>query len=285
MEIIPLAFVKTPEGQTDLANASNLELLYKYIFPIIVQNEGWDTANLTISAFENDPQQFQQEITLSTWDNVHVAVMDGEPIGLLEYEKDMIETGTYQSIPVMREILNNENHPLWKVAYDKSNSDYKPNFNELKDFLYKTPLYHEIGITIAPKYQGKKTGVTEKLYSKFDDGISFGWTSNPIIVKQQREIRSEILCYPLFGEKVDTPKKFGMHLHVVADLSTHPQEKVDPYEFGVMSSEYFVSDRGEKYKELAKQMNAAGKFSNQDLARILYVLQFKKVQAAIIRMN
>ena len=77
MYIKKLNFKKTTKqinsadyGHIDLSNPENLETITKYILPIISQNEGWDTAEITPEKFLQNPLQHQEAIDASLFANV-----------------------------------------------------------------------------------------------------------------------------------------------------------------------------------------------------------------------
>lgn len=194
MNITKLDFKKTTEqidsadyDHIDLSDSQNIKKITKYILPIIAQNEGWDTADISPERFKENPFHYQEAIDASLFANVHVAISDsGEPVGLIEYLEETIDN------PLSVERMNNLKKLLkskeeWRFLLDShfvSEKLLNKYFKELISFFRGKYIYSEIGLTVKPNLQGKRSGVSEELYKILKKGVLFGWTSNPILLSQ-----------------------------------------------------------------------------------------------------
>ncbi len=295
MEILKLDFKKTSNkidsadyGHIDLLDKNNIRNIEKYILPIISKNEGWDTADVTIEGFKNDPFQYQESLDASLFANVHVALNEnGEPLGLIEF----LEETTEKPLSVIR--MNNlkgmiTSKEKWEELLNLGVVDHKflnKYFGNLKDYFKDKYIYSEIGVTVKPDLQGKKSGVSQYLYSVFQKGILFGWTNNPLLLAQWRNCFNNVIYFPLFEEKHDSLEYLVCLALLYADLLTYDKDRWIKYKFGVLYSPYFITKRSSDYLDFAKILVSKGKLTEIDEKRIQYCLKKKLVEGAIFAFN
>lgn len=293
--IIKLDFKKTNSeidsasyGHIDLTDNANLEKIREYILPIITKNEGWDTADVTLEKFEQDPTQFQDALDATLFANVHVALdLDGKPAGLIEFLQESIDS------PISLNRMNNLKELIYKKekwneliklnVIDQNTLD--ANFSKLESYFKERKLYSELGIVIRADLQGKKSGVSETLYGLLENGIVFAWTNNPVVVAQWRKIFNEFIYYPLLSDERNTLEYVASLAILYADLQTYKPERWEQLKFGALNSPYFVSSRSSYYLDLAKSLKDKGKITPTDLERIEYFLSKDSVQGAIFGFN
>lgn len=293
-EIIKLQFKKISGddynleeyGDIDLYDSENLEKIRKYILPIVAENEGWGSLDLTTDNFNNDPKQYQSVINATLFDNVHVALEEeGKPAGLLEFMgENILESKNERA-------LNLQNLLADTSKWEELISQFKIDRNFLNDSLdlikqeFKAKkVYSEIGIVIRPDLQGKKSGIVQDLYAIINDGIVFGWTSNPQIVAIRRKLFLHNTYLPIENNINDLNDLISLAL-VYSDLLTYKENRWRTYKFGVLRSKYFVEDRGAEMIELAKGFAEKGKITEADSKRIEYILSNKSTAGAIISFN
>lgn len=293
--VIKLDFVKTDTSidtasysHVDLTNPENLAAINKYVLPVIAKNRGWDAENLTAEEFNKDPLQFQDVMDASLFANVHILLDDSEnPVALLEYLEETIEN------PISKIRMNNlidliENKEAWKYLLDRGvlNEEALDSlFDELKSFFANKKIYSEIGIVIKSELQGKSSGYTQMLYEILNDGILFGWTSNPLIVVQWRKYFKSVTYFPLLNESITDIEALASLAILYADLLTYKTSRWKDLEFGSLTSQYFISKRGTEYLELVDDLKHAGKISDLDVERLLYFIRQESVQGAIFATN
>jgi hypothetical protein len=286
MEVIKLDFKKTLDLKTDLKNKGNLENLYKYVFPIIERNEGWGTGSLTVEEFEKDPGKFQDDIDATVWDNVHILLEKDEPIALLEFEETEISDTSKSYHKILIDLLENPADTRWRILRERGwLIPDKTDLSLIKSYLISKSIYLSIGIVIKPELQGKKTGISESLYKIISDGINFGWTSNPIIVRQRRKLFKNTLYFPLFNENPKTLEELAIRVYVYAYILSHKEEEYKGLELGALYSDYFVAQRGDEYIQIAREMAIRDKILPEDLHRIEYILNRRKCAGAIVSWN
>jgi hypothetical protein len=267
----------------DLSNASNIKLIQKYVIPIIAENDGWDTKDLTLTEFDKNPLQFQESLDSTLFSNVHIMLEDDKPVGLLEYLEETLDN------PKSLERMSNLN----KLISDKTEweellglgiidkvilTKHHPKLNEC---LSSRKLYSEIGVVVRPELQGKKSGVSDELYGVLKDGVCFGWTNNPIIVRQWKKIFNSTEYFPSLGERPNSLEHVVNLAILYADLLTYTDRTWRGLEFGALDSPYFVSRQGSHYMDVAKKLYSEGKLSDLDFKRIEYCIQKGAVQGAI----
>jgi hypothetical protein len=295
MKITKLFFKKTTEqidsanyGHIDLSDSQNLEKITKYILPIITQNEGWDTTDITPKRFKENPFHYQEAIDASLFANVHVALSDsGEPLGLIEYLEETIED------PLSIERMNNLKKLLtsrdeWRFIIDShviSEKFLDKHFRNLTDFFREKYIYSEIGLTVKPSLQGKRSGVSEELYKTLKKGILFGWTNNPILLSQWKKTFENVIFFPMFGEEYTSLEYLACLALLYADLLTYDKDRWQKYEFGALSSTYFVTKRSKEYLEITQNLITKNKISEKDGERIRYCIDRESVQGAVFAFN
>lgn len=282
-QIIELEFRKDKDNKTILTNSENINKIVKWILPIIENNEGWGTKDLVRDNFLKNPQKYQDDIDATLWNNVHILTLGGEPAALLEYSKHYFSDQTIQRHKTLTDLFQARN-------FDEPSSLLGKKFDpqlaeEVQEFIRKKPIYTNLGLVLRPNLQGKKTGISEKMYAIVNDGIAFGWTSNPIIVRQWRKAFKKMVFFPAYGEFPNNVQEWSVCLYVYADWITHEKDQIADLEFGTMRSPYFVNDRGEEYIKLAKTISEASKITHLDEKRLRYVLSQKSCAAAIVSWN
>ncbi len=273
--IMRITFNKDSSNRTILSDKSNLEKIRSYILPIIEMNLGWGTFNLTETKFNEKPDKYQDDIDASTWDNVHILLIDDKPVGMLEYSR--------VKVPKILDSLSSDNllDIGDRIGLKLSFEDVNPAL----EFLKSKPIYSSIGIVLKSEFQGRKSGYANILYQILSDGINFGWTSNPLIVRLKRKLYTHTLYFPLFDELPNSKEYLAMCLLLWADLKTKDRNDTSGLLFGTMHSKYFVEDRGEEYLNIADRMEEMGKISYLDNKRIKYVLSMKRCAGAIFSWN
>lgn len=279
-----LDFKKGEENRTLLDDQENIEKLQRWVMPIIERNEGWGTGELTPEEFEKHPEKFQDHIDATTWGNVHVLLEGGEPVALLEFGKTRVSDMQKKKHRLLAELLKGEGIEEFERAVRKKLE--RERLEEMGAFLSTREIYTGIGVVLRPDLQGKKSGLSEKLYNIVADGICLGWTSNPVIVRQRRKIFRRTLYFPPWEEFPNGVEEWAACLYVyLYRLDPGVKDEVEGFEFGTMSSTHFVESRGGEYLKMAEAMRNEGKISELDEKRIKYVLGRKCCAAAIVSWN
>jgi hypothetical protein len=295
VKILKLDFKKTSDhidttdyGHIDLSDKTNIKNIEKYILPIISENEGWDTADITVEKFQNNPLQYQESLDASLFANVHVALGDlGEPLGLIEFLEETLDSPlSVIRMNNLKELITSKSswsEPLNLHVVDNKILDKY--FKDLESYFQNKYIYSEIGITVKPELQGKKSGVSQYLYNTFQEGILFGWTNNPLLLAQWKGYFNDVIYFPLLREKHNSLEYLASLAILYADLLTYDRSRWTKYEFGALYSEYFITKRSNNYLTLAQKLVMKGKLTNLDKERIQYCLERKSVEAAIFAFN
>ena len=295
MEIIKLDFKKTSDnidsanyGHIDLSDTQNINKIIKYILPIISQNEGWDTADITPERFKEKPFKYQEAIDASLFANVHIALNKiGEPLGLIEFLEETINK-PLSAIRMnnLKNLITSKDH--WNDLINThcvSNKLLDKYFKDLENYFKNKYIYSEIGITVKPDLQGKQSGVSEELYKVLKKGIIFGWTSNPLLLTQWKKNFENVIFFPLVGEEYFSLEYLVSLALLYADLLTYEKDRWESYEFGTLNSPYFVSKRSSDYLDISQVLVTKKKISKKDKERIEYCLNKKSLQGAIFAFN
>jgi len=295
MKIIRLDFKKTSEeidsssyGNVDLKNPENLKSIEKYIIPIIEENEGWDTSNVTLEGFKKDPIQYQNELDATLFANVHVALDDEDnPLGLIEFLEETVESPVSKGrMDNIKSLLNDRT--AWKRLIEMqvvSESVVEKYFPKLAEFISDKKIYSEVGIVVRPDLQGRKSGVSEFLYELLSDGIQFAWTNNPVIISVNRKLFKNVVYYPLLEEPIDSLEGLITLAILYGDLQTYNEKRWVNLKFGAMNSPYFVTSRDNTYLEIAEALASKSKITKLDVERIKYCLGKESVQGAMFCFN
>lgn len=287
MEIIKLAFKKNGY-KVDLTDSRNLELIRKYVVPVISNNPDWGTPHFTMEHFDKNPLEFQIIIDSTIVDNVHVAIESGQPIAIFEYNRFSFDQNPYNRIKYLKKhVIDNMSDRIVKKIQQTTKltiEEINKLMPETRELLLTRPLYEGIGVVVHPDYQNKSTGVAEQFYKLITDGFAFGWTSNPIIVRKRRKLYDNTLFYPLLGETIVTAGQLAAHLHIISDMAFYKLSRYSGKDFGVINSQYSV-ERDVETRALSKSMLEAEKISEIDNKRINYSLDFHMTAGAIISWN
>jgi hypothetical protein len=284
MEILKLDFTKTVDNHIDLTNTDNLASIRQYILPVMEENVGWGSGDMTAEAFEKNPAQFQDYIDNSLDDNVHVLVNNNEAVGFIEYSHLPYLTSEHETVTILRSVMSDYGDRRWEDIVRTANITKLPDMNEAKSFLQSKPFYYGFGIVLANKFQGKLTSYSKMLYDVVGNGIVSGFTSNPVIVRKRKQVFQSTYYYPLFGEAMDTPEKFACHLYAWADIARHSYNESASFQFGVRQVSHFVN-RGVEYVALAQHMYSKAKLTKHDLKKVLYTLNTPFTAGTIISHN
>lgn len=273
----------TSYSHVDLSDPENIRLIRQYVIPVIAQNEGWDTGDLTLEKFNNDPFQFQEPLDSSLFANVRIVLDENEPVGLLEYlEETLEEPKSLERMSNLKKLISDKTE--WAELLDIGILD-KPvldkHFPAIEAYLRNRKLYSEIGITVRPDLQGKKSGIADELYKLLKDGVVFGWTNNPIIVAQWKKSFRSVEYFPLLDERIDTLEHVVNLAILYADLLTYADRIWRELEFGALDSPHFITRHGQFYIDVASKLYDKGKLSTLDLKRIQYCIQKGAIQGAI----
>lgn len=282
MNIQKIDFTKTKDNKTILTDKQNIEKLIQWVLPIIEQNEGWGSADLTKEKFLQNPQHFQDEIDATVWKNVHILLENNQPIGLLEFGKTNIDEPKDRHT-FLNELFEGKGIEDFNKVMGKQ--ILQTDLLKAKEFLINKPIYTAVGVVLKPDLQNQKTGYADKLYELISDGLVFGMTSNPVIVRKRKTQFKNTLFFPLLGEYPTNHEKWAVCLYVYAYVKSHAPADYKDLEFGAMYSPYFVEDRGTKYLELAQHMKNQGKITQNDERRIQYILSKHSCAGAIISWN
>lgn len=283
MDIQILEFKKDSDNKTLLDDKENIEKLSRWVLPIIEKNIGWGTGDLTKKEFLTNPSKFQDAIDATVWNNVHVLHKDGDPLALFEYSKTYIEDEGKKRNKILQELLNGLHLDTFEKLIGKSFD--KSQLDDIRMFFRQKPIYTSYGIVLKPEIQGKNLGIPEKLYELVADGILFGWTSNPVIVRLHRKFFGSTLFFPSYGEFPIQPEEWAICLYVYADRLTQDINSIAELEFGTMYSPYFVENRGDEFIKIAEVMKNQNKITKLDEKRIKYVLSKKSCAGAIVSWN
>ncbi len=282
MKIIKVDFRKDENNKLILKDQKNIDKLLKYVFPIIEKNEGWDSSDLTKESFLNDPDKYQDTIDATVWKNVHILLENEKPVGLLEFGKTTITQDTKEH-KILHSLLNGEGLKEFNVFINKELDVGK--LSLIKSFLGNKPIYTGVGVVLKPNLQNKKSGYAEKLYEIISDGLVFGWTSNPIIVRKRRTLYQNTLFFPSFDEFPNSVEEWAVCLYVYAYVIPQKKDAYGNLLSGTMYSPYFAAERGNKYLEISKTMKKDNKITQNDEKRIKYVLSKKACAGAIVSWN
>ena len=233
-----------------------------------------------------NPEKFQDTIDASTWNNVHILLEDSQPIALLEFTETNISDESKERHEVLKRLLDNIDSEDFQFLVKALNTSFDKNMiPQIKSFLSEKPIYTSLGICLRSDLQSKKSGYSEKLYEVISNGIVYGWTSNPIIVRQRRKLFKNTLYFPAYGEFPKNAEEWAICLYVYADVLSKNDHKIEGLEFGTVYSKYFVEERGEDYINIAKSMEKSKKISNLDRRRIEFILGKKNCAGAIVSWN
>lgn len=284
MDIVRIDFKKTEKNKTILNDRENLEKIEKWILPIIEKNKGWGTGNLTKDEFFTNPEKFQDAIDATVWGEVMVVVEDKQPVGLLEFTRKRASDIPGKKQKLLVGLLAGIGLDAFeKCVGKKMDREILP---EIKKFLNSKVIYTNIGIVLIPSKQGKKTGLSEKLYKLLTSGIVLGWTSNPVVVRQRQKTFDHTLVFPPYGEFPNTVEEWAMCLYVYLYTACPGKgDSVEGLEFGAMKSIYYVENRGKKYIDIAKKMEKENKISKLDGKRLNYALIRKSCAVAVVSWN
>lgn len=157
---------------------------------------------------------------------------------------------------------------------------------DIKNFFKNKNIYTSVGVVLRPDLQGKKTGISDKMYKILSDGIVFGFTSNPIVVRQRRKLFKNTIFFPLMGQKPKSLEEWTACLYVYSSRKFPGKgDSVKGLKFGAIYSIYNVEERWNEYLEIAKGMAEKGKITKLDEKRLEYVLGKKSCASAIISWN
>lgn len=282
MEILRLNFNKDENNKTVLSDLENQDKLFQYVFPVIEQNEGWGSGDLTRERFLQNPSKYQDVIDGSVWKNVHILLVDNNPVGLLEFGKTSLDEDKERH-RILNTLISGTQLESFNRAINKETPHEK--LSEMHTFLKTHPIYTAVGVVLKPSLQGKHTGYSNILYEIIKDGLVFGWTSNPVVVRKRHTTFAHTLYFPSYGEFPNSIEEWAVCMYVYAYVVSHDKKDYDGLEFGTMYSPYFVEDRGETYITLAQEMQDKRKISSFDSQRIKYILGRHSCAGAIVSWN
>lgn len=289
VEIIKLELERDNKGMAVFSD-KNLELLVKYVIPVIEKNRGWGTEDLTREDFIKNTEKWRSEInaTVECGANaeVFIALVDDEPVGLLEYQQsDFSNLAEEGFSKVLSDMLDNRSSEYWRHLENPNVADSKvidKYHSELKDFVLSKKLYYNIGIVLKPDLQGRSLGISDWLYEKLEGGFIMGWTSTPLTVAKRRKLYAYTLFFPVFEGEVNSLVSLGCLTVVAARrIARHPNLP-GRFRFGVSKQKGFPTRNEEEYVGLAKELLIKSKINELDYKRLGYILEIEGAQGAII---
>lgn len=278
-----LVFERREDG-SPILGGNNMELLLKYVIPIIENNPGWGVTVPIAEDIQVNPEKWQMEINSTVGDKENTKVfiaMDGErPVGLLEYQEEETANLLQKDYrETLTSLISQRDHHIWDILVSLGivTEDVLDDlFPDLKEYIYSKKLYKGIGVVLIPELQGKKSGVSDILYRKMSDGFLFGWTSSPQAVAKRRKLFPYTLFFPLLDEKINSIQALGCLSIVAAYI------KRGEMLYGVEINQKFVKRDKEETMRLVGSFLEKGKITEMDYKRLDYILGFKQAQSAIV---
>lgn len=287
VEIKKVIFNRNNLGQI-VFDTRNLELLKKYVIPIIEKNKGWSSEHITSSDFFKNPEKYRVDIdaTVESDKNaeVFIALDNNLPVGLLEYvaeDLNNLDSSEFQNI--LNNLRENKNSTYWKQLVNLEVIDtnsVETYFSKLNSFLEGKKLYKFVGVVLKPELQGKKSGISDALYKTMKTGFIQGWTSTPLVVAKRKKVYSATVLFPRFGERPNNLEEFACI--ALASARVISKEIPQGFSFGVKTLESFALRNKKEYMKLAYSFLQAGKISELDYKRLDYTLDFERGQALIM---
>jgi hypothetical protein len=292
IEIIELELERDDKGIAVFSD-KNLEQLEKYVIPIIEKNRGWSTESLIKEVFLENPEKWRADINATvecgTNAEVFIALSDGEPVGLLEYQlSNFSNLAEEEFSKILFEMIDNCNSKHWRYL-EKLNLVSSKVLDEyhqsLRGFVLSKRFYYNIGAVLRPDFQGKSSGVSNLLYAKMKDGFVLGSTSTPLTVAKRRKLYADTLFFPVCKSEVNSLEALAC-LVVLASrrIARHP-ELLGKFKFGVSKQQGFATRDKREYLDLAKELLDKSKITKLDCERLEYILGFEGAQGAIISVS
>lgn len=283
---MPIHFERDETGKVIL-KGKNMDLLFKYVIPIIENNNAWGVTFPTAEDVRKDPEKWRVDIDSTVGDKPNYAVfiaMHGErPVGLLEYELQDTRNLTDKNYrETLTSLISDRNDRLWNTVVELglvTEGIIEKFFPDLKDYIYSKKLYKGIGVVLIPELQGKRSGISDLLYRKMANGFLFGWTSTPQALAKRRKLFPYTLFFPVLDEKIDSIEGLAC-LALVASYITRGEM---PY--GVRTHPLFtIRDKGETMG-LAKSFLEREKITEIDYRRLDSILNYRQAQGAIVSVS
>lgn len=291
IEIIKLDFERNSKGHI-LFNQDNMKKLNTYVIPIIKNNEGWGTGELTPQTFQENPERWREDInstvTPSQDGEVHIYLQNNRPIGLLEYIKRSFDNVNLDFSNALKEMLKDKGSRHWKKLREYVEIDpsiFNKYFNELEDFVRSRQFYRFIGVALIPELQGKKSGISDILYKKMDNGFIFGRTSTPLVVTKRRKLFKETILFPVRSNEINSLETLSCLTVASARLLSTNPEDLSKYDFGISSHAGFVQRDKDEYMELNKSFLEKGKITETDYEKLNSILKVKKGAGVVISVS
>lgn len=292
---IEIRVERKSDGSVNVESELTKEVVKKYVLPIIQNNEGWGTKEVTVDNFFTFPKQKIQDILdptvgFTSFAKCYIALIDNLPAGLVQGDFFSPEDQKNSGHPYMnflREIFSSPDFYLWKkMITDKEidASSLQRNFQKAREALALNDIIFSPGIVVRADLQGKKTGLSEYLY-QYMKGISVAWTSNPVVVAKHRKLFKLTSFYPLMGETIISAEDIAMAGCIMADLLNWSEDTWKTMPFGSAHSIYFVQERGQEYLTKAAEKVSKGELTQTDLKRLEWILSQTGVHGALVSMN
>lgn len=283
------------DGSVNVESELTKEVVKKYVLPIIQNNEGWGTKEVTVDNFFTFPKQKIQDILdptvgFTSFAKCYIALIDNLPAGLIQGDffspEDQKNSG-HPYMSFLREIFSSPDFYLWKKMIDDKEiegSFLQKNFLIAKEILALKDIIFSPGIVVRADLQGKKTGLSDYLY-QYMEGIGVAWTSNPVVVAKHRKLFKRTTFYPLLGETISSVEDIAMAGCIMADLLNWSEDTWKTMPFGSAHSIYFVQERGQEYLIKAQEKVSKGELTQTDLKRFEWILSQTGVHGALVSMN
>lgn len=282
-------FERDPSGQVPYTD-ENIDILLKYVIPVISRNSGWATDELTEESFLDDLEYWRDTINATVLathkGQVRVALVDDKPVGLLEYiQEDFDDMEEVSVSETLWKMLESKEEKSWKklISYGFLDESILDKYHkDLKEYVTSKKLYRGVGVVVSPELQGKKTGVSDNLYSLLKGGFVIGSTSSPIVLYMRNKIFDETLFFPLLDRNIETLPELACLLVIASRVLTKDVHTLEGFEFGVKTHPEYVLRKRSEYLALTKSFLDAGKITPEDYKRFEYMLNFERGQGGII---
>lgn len=290
--IIKLELDREPSGKVPF-NAKNMDVLLKYVIPIIERNRGWSTEDLTSESFKSNPEEWRVDLdaTIESGLNsdVFIALVNNEPVGLLEYTKEDLKNPDNKNFgDILYDMTQDIDSKHWqrlsKFPFFKRELLFKY-FSKLHDYIFSKKFYRNVGVVVKPELQGKQSGISDYLYSIMKDGFIYGWTSTPQVIRKRRKLYKHTMFFPPLSEVYKSLEDLACLTVVAARVFAKYSDELNVYDFGVSTYKEFALRNKQEYMTLSKSFLDRKKITELDYKRLDYILDFERGQGIIISVN
>lgn len=291
--LMDLRFERDISGKV-VFNSLNINLLLRYVIPIISNNPGWSTEDLSKETFLDNPDQLRDEVNATVGEDMNNQVriaLDGEgnPVGLLEYVKeDFKNLSQPEFSKVFNEMLSDKSNGCWEKLIrmeivEKDSLD--KHFGALKAYFEGKSLYKDVGIVLTKSLQGTNSGISDILYHEMSNGLIYGWTSSPLVILKRRKLFKHTLFSPKLGDMYNKLEDLVCLVVLAASYFRENENVVNHINFGMATYNQFAVRDEREYTALAKSCLEKGKILASDFEKLQLILKTYQCQGSIISIS